>query len=309
MLVPNLREYPAIEPLPRHSEDVDRAPTPAPGGLSLASLISALTLVGLIGGLGYGGHALLRDLQRVGFESMPRAPKLFAEAALIAPPAVDWARAAEVQPAARKWEAVFLTAPPAATPPALPGRDGPISAIDPETSGLFASARAGASDSARPPREAESRGLAGPGFRTPDGPNGGMRITLSPEAAAVAEPALSAALSAAPTSVVLHATDEVWVRVRDGEAVIYEGILPPGGQYELPDRVTEPLLRAGNAGALYVLVNGTPYGPAGSSTAVLKNVSLRAENVAGRMRQASAMAVCSDVNGMPLLRTAANVGR
>ncbi len=74
----------------------------------------------------------------------------------------------------------------------------------------------------------------------------------------------------------------------------------------MPDRVAEPLLRAGNAGALYVLVNGTPYGPAGTSAAVLKNMSLRAENVTGQLRQASAMAVCSDLEGLPSLRTATN---
>lgn len=269
---------------------------PAPARLgarvSLGALTSVLALVGLMAGLGYGGYALLQDIQRVGFAPLPQAPEIIADAPLIAPPVVEAALIARPEAAVYEGDGVLLAAAPAELPPpVLPSRDGPISAINPETSGLFAPARAAA---AEVPLE-----LAGaPGaMRTPDGPNGGFRISLSPEEAALAEPALAAARPAAPPKVVLHATDEAWVRVRDGEAVIYEGILPPGGRYEVPERVVEPVLRAGNAGALYVLVDGAAYGPAGTSAAVLKNLSLKPGDITARLPQASAEAIAGGTDG------------
>jgi hypothetical protein len=275
---------------------------PAPARLgarvSLGALTSALALVALIGGLGYGGYALLQDIQRVGFAPLPQAPEIMSEAPLIAPPAVEGTLAAGPDPSAYERDGILLAAAPAELPPpALPGRDGPISAIDPDTSGLFAPARAAA---AEPPARMEGQRASGPGFGTPDGPNGGFRVRLSPEEAALAEPVLAAALKAAPPKVVLHATGEAWIRVRDGEAVLFEGTLPPGGQYEVPRRVQTPLLRAGNAGALYVLVNDTPYGPVGSSAAVLKNMSLLAADITGRVPEATATAIRTGPDGQTL---------
>ncbi|HUF85841.1 MAG TPA: RodZ domain-containing protein [Thermohalobaculum sp.] len=284
---------------------------PAPARLgarvSLGALTSALALVGLIAGLGYGGYALLQDIQRVGFAPLPQGPEIVADAPLIAPPPVEAPLAARPDAAAYEGDGVLLAAAPAELPPpVLPARDGPISAIDPATSGLFAPARAAAAERAAEP-SAGGGGLSG--SRSPDGPNGGMRITLSPEEAELAEPLLAAALPPAPPRVVLHATAEAWIRVRDGEAVIFEGTLPPGGQYEVPGRVGTPLLRAGNAGALYVLVNGAPYGPVGSSAAVLKNLSLRAEDITGHMPAASAAAIPAGPDGEPLRRAEASMAQ
>lgn len=275
---------------------------PAPARLgarvSLGGLTSALALLGLIGGLGYGGYALLQDIQRVGFAPLPQAPEIIAEAPLIAPPAVEGTLTAGPDASAYERDGILLAAAPAELPPpALPGRDGPISAIDPDTSGLFAPSRAAAAEM---PVSAEEQRGSEPGFRSPDGPNGGFRLTLSPEEAALAEPVLTAALSAAPPKVVLHATEEAWIRVRDGEAVIFEGTLPPGGQYEVPRRVQAPFLRAGNAGALYVLVNDTPYGPVGTSTAVLKNLSLLAADITGGVPEATAAAIRIGPDGQAL---------
>ena len=93
---------------------------------------------------------------------------------------------------------------------------------------------------------------------------------------------------AGPLKVIIHATGEAWIRVRDGPAVIFEGTLPADGRFELPERMTEPLLRAGNARAVYVLVDGASYGPLGSSTRLVKNVSLRAADIKSRFPRASA---------------------
>ena len=305
MRVPNLREHPSVISLPESAGDgaelansrVAVRPAPArPGGrISLGFLTSVLALAGLLGGLGYGAHALLEDLQRVGFAPLPLAPEIFATAPLLRAPAMDWVRPPDSGLAAYEWDGIQ---PPAA-PAGLPGRDGPISYIDPETSGVFAPRRAAAAATPRAPT---------PSSHVPDGPNGGMRITLSPDEAALAEPVLATARAAAP-KVVLHATDETWIRVREGEAVIFEGILQPGGQYEVPGRARAPLLRTGNAGALFALLDGAPYGPIGSSSVVLRNASLRAEDIAGQVLVASHWVFPHGSGGDSLRRADAGVAR
>ncbi len=297
---------------------------PAPARLgtrvSLGALTSALALVALIAGLGYGGYALLQDLQRVGFAPASLAPAAFAEASLIAPPAVGRVPVDRAGAPGSDWEHVFAaSASVGLRPPEMPTRDGPISAIDPESSGLFAPSRVRDSAAETPKRadrpetagrrgEADTPRTAVAGIASPDGPNGGQRVRLSPAEAALAEPVL-ASLKAGPPKVVLQATDEAWVRVRDGEAVIFEGILPPGGQYEIPERVAAPLLRAGNAGALYVLVDDRPYGPVGDSAVVLKNMSLLPGDIAGHVPQATAEAILTGPDGETLRRAEADVAQ
>lgn len=306
MRVPNLREHSSVMPLPecagRGAELAEPhvAARPAPprlgGRISLGSLTSVLALAGLIGGLGYGAHALLLDLQRVGFAPLPLAPEIFATTPLLRSPAMDWVRPPDSGLAAYEWDGILLAAAPAG----LAGRDGPISYIDPETTGVYAPRHAAA---AATPRDQT------PDFRVPDGPNGGMRITLSPDEAALVEPVLATARVAAPPKVVLHATDETWIRVRDGEALIFEGILPPGGQYQVPDRADAPLLRTGNAGALFALLDGTPYGPIGSSSVVLRSMSLRAGDIAGQVPEAIHWAIRPGSGGDTLRRAEASVGQ
>lgn len=308
MRVPNLSESPYITPptgcaccrpkLTRSRVTVRPAPARVGGPISLGSLTSALVLAGLIGGLGYGAHALLQDLQRAGFAPLPLAPEIFASAPRLTPPHVDSTRARDPGLPAYGW--AWDGIPLAVAPAALPGRDGPISDIDPETAGVYAPRHAGVGRAAQSPSS---------GVRIPDGPNGGMRITLSPDEAALAEPTLATAREAAPPKVVLHATDKTWIRVRDGEAVIFEGILQPGDQYEVPDRARAPLLRTGNAGALFALLDGTNYGPVGSSSVVLKNMSLRAADLSGRLTEATPTAIRPGFGGDILRQAEASLGQ
>ncbi len=257
---------------------VRSAPARLSARISLGGLTSALAMLGLIAGLGYGGYALLQDIQRVGFAPLPEAPKVVAEAPLIGAPPVEGSMLRRPDANAYQGDGVLAAIAPAElAPPALLTRDGPISAIDPATSGLFRD---------RDPTRDQTLS------------NGPVTAeTGDEEIFADADPVLAEtepaeAVPAGPPKVIIHATDTAWIRVSDvNAAVIFQGILAAGEWYEIPEQFTAPVLRAGNAGAIYVLVDGAPYGPLGSSGAVVKNLSLRAADIERRVPQANAEAI------------------
>ncbi|MHA1527420.1 MAG: helix-turn-helix domain-containing protein [Alphaproteobacteria bacterium] len=262
---------------------VKSAPARLSARISLGGLTSALAMLGLIAGLGYGGYALLQDIQRVGFAPLPEAPEVVAKAPLISPPALEGGLLRRPDANAYQGDGVLAAIAPAELPPpALPARDGPISAIDPATSGLFR-------DRDHDPAYSNGPAMAEEELSAEDE---AIFAAVADAKPVKAETMVAAVAPAGPPKVIIHATDAAWIRVRDGDAaVIFEGTLAAGERFEIPARFTEPVLRAGNAGALYVLVDGAPYGPVGSSDRVVKNLSLRAADIERRIPQASAAAI------------------
>jgi len=84
-----------------------------------------------------------------------------------------------------------------------------------------------------------------------------------------------------PARIVIKATAESWVQVRDGDSVVSVRTLRPGESYRVPDR-PGLTMRTGNAGALEISVDGRvvpAVGPPGRS----RNVALDPERLtAGR---------------------------
>jgi hypothetical protein len=266
---------------------VKTAPIRLSARVSLGGLTSVLAMVGLIAGLGYGGYALLQDIQRVGFAPLTEAPEVVSEAPLISPPSVESGLLLRPDAEAYQGGGVLAVAAPAELPPpTLPARDGPISAIDPATSGVF---RDPARD--RDPALAPALALA--------------PATVSPDPMLI-EPMLAETIPSGPPTIVVHATDAAWIRVRDGDdVVVFQGTLAAGGRFEIPQRVTAPLLRAGNAGSVYVLVDGAPYGPVGTSDRVVKNLSLLAADIESRVPQANGETIGAEPDGDTLERAEA----
>ncbi|PKP63189.1 MAG: DUF4115 domain-containing protein, partial [Alphaproteobacteria bacterium HGW-Alphaproteobacteria-8] len=109
-------------------------------GSTLRGLGSLSVLLALVGGLGYGAWALLENIQRVEFAPAPQAPDAFsavpdldamtrvARAGAVPAPIIDAAALAAVY------------AMQEVAPPRLELRDGPISALDPARSGVYAGA-------------------------------------------------------------------------------------------------------------------------------------------------------------------------
>ena len=271
------------------------APARRNARISLGGLTSVLAMLGLIAGLGYGGYALLQNIQRVGFAPLPEAPEVIAEAPLISLPWVESGFLRRPNANAYQSDGVLATtAPSELLPPVLPDRDGPISAIDPATSGLFRD---------RDP----ARDLVLSNGLSPTDTERSVEGEALLAAIADGKPVVSGAklVPAGLAKVIVHATDTAWIQVRDGEAVVFQGTLAAGGQYEVPERITAPLLRAGNAGSVYVVIAGAPYGPLGSPHGVVKNLSLHAADVGLQVPQASTEAIRIDLDDDSLQSTEA----
>jgi cytoskeletal protein RodZ len=212
---------------------------------------SVLVLLLLIGGIGYGGWSVLREVQRVQVAPVEQAPSVVAAidplgnigVAPAAPSDMAAAPAETVLPAAPTAEALGrLYRPQALEVPQMVARDGPIGTIVPD------------------------RGEAGTlvAADTPAQPSG----TSSP-VRVVAE--------AAP-AVEIVAVSPSWVRVRAADGtVLFEKVLDAGETYVVPQAEVPPTLRAGNSGSVYFMVKGQAFGPAAPGAQVVNNIALSPE--------------------------------
>lgn len=112
-------------------------------------------------------------------------------------------------------------------------------------------------------------------------------VAAAPSAAAAAAPG-AAAPSAPPATagnrIVLRATSDAWVEVRDrpGRTVLISRILKAGEAFPVPDRPGLTLL-TGNAGGIEVIVDGRTLAPLGRPGTVKRNVALDADQLRGTL--------------------------
>ncbi len=236
--------------------------------VGLRGLGSVAALGALVIGLGYGGWSLLQDLQRLGFAPLPTAPEVLVAAPELPNPAEGGfagAPAASPEATPRVSLAAIYAAQEAPPPPAPTPRDGPISSIDPRRAGVFALPAAEPALTAAPSAIAATVASAEP---APE-----VMIAAADDGA---EPPIAQDQGGAPMrGVDVLALEDAWIRVRDGERrTLFTGILGPGERFSLPEGAEEPELRAGNAGAVYILVDGAAFGPLGSGPDVARRVNL-----------------------------------
>lgn len=226
---------------------------PKPGAARHLAALGPLTvLVAVVLGIGYGGLSVLKDIQRVEFAPIEQepvvaglGPELVGEAGTAG--FGDSEEVALAANAASLYEKIELEIP------VVEPRDGPIFAIATN----------------EPPAMTET----------------GEMLTadeiLIPEAVLVAT-ADTPVVSQTPhiPDVTVVATEEAWVRLYypDG-TIVFEKILAAGEQYALEESSENLLLRAGNATAVYVMVDDKPYGPLSGSGAVVKNVSVQPDQL------------------------------
>jgi len=226
-------------------------------GIEPGAVGSVAVLLALIGVIGFGGWSVLQEIQKVDF-----APVEQNTAVLDSLPDFDAVEAADASGAGLNTppstEALDrLYRPQALDVPVMVARDGPISTLDPrKVGGLAAPTRPQA------PMIAHTTALP-PSLAVPQGDANSGTVQV---------------LAADAPEVMIFAVRPSWVRVQAADgSVIFEKILDAGEQYVLPKTENPPLLRSGNAGAVYFAVNGTAYGPAGDGPSVVKNIALSQE--------------------------------
>ena len=238
-------------------------------GFEPRAIGSIIVLLALITGIGYGGWAVLQEVQKVRFTPIEQTPEVLAEidplAGASAP--LDGSDDSGVTRPISVDAFDRLYRPEALDVPVMVARDGPIAAIDPDTMGALApSGDLRFLAGAEPPRP-DNLPYAVPGGASDSGDVAVLDAeTLLPPVQVVE--------GTSPT-VALLAVRPSWVRVTGADGtVIFEKILNAGEQFDVPLTEEPATLRAGNAGSLYFAVNGATYGPAGTGPDVIKNVLL-----------------------------------
>lgn len=238
------------------------------------ALGSTAVLLALIGFIGYGGWAVLQEVQRVQFTPVDQTPGVASNVdSLSADNSLASADNSGALGLDRPSDAALdrLYRPQALDVPVLTARDGPIASLDPGPSGAPATTTRPVPD-----RQPVALAQATPA-RLPS--IGGDRLG-TPIGQPVAQPDDTGQVRVVADNaaeVVMFAVRPSWVRVKAADGtVLFEKILDAGETYVLPRTEEPPTLRAGNAGSVYFSVNGQTYGPSGSGPSVVKNVSLGA---------------------------------
>jgi len=210
-----------------------------------------LVVVALIAGLIFGGWTLLKDIQRVDIAPVEQSPVVldtveFAGFADAADSAFTESTVGQTMDLNRLYSNRALSVP-VVTP-----RDGPIGAIVPQ---------------------AATVALAAP-VETPEAAIVAAVETL----AEIGNPQVT--LAEKTPLISLFAQQEAWVRVSAADgSILFEKLLGAGEEYTLPERAEVSSLRAGNAGHLFLMVDGQVFGPVNGTNGVARNVSLAAADI------------------------------
>jgi hypothetical protein len=209
---------------------------------------SVLVLLAVAGAIGFGAWTVLQEVQRVTLSPVDQAPVVVTQIDPLQSAGNGAAITAAIDP-------VATGAAPSATPaptrldrlyaarplevPVMEARDGPIAAINPGTNGVLGDQMPGVAD-----RAAE----------------------------------LVKVLADVSAPVEVFAVRPSWVKVSSADGkVIFEAILNAGERYVVPALDAAPLLRSGNSGSVYFLVEGQTFGPASPGANVVKNIPLSPE--------------------------------
>ncbi len=216
-----------------------------------------LVIIALIAGLIFGGWTLLKDIQRVEIAPVEQSPVVLDTVEF-----AGFAGAADRETLDRSAEQAMdlnrLYSNRALSVPVVTPRDGPIGAINPQVASSFAAPVAPAPEA--PAAEEEAL------------------VAEVETAAEIGNPQVTVARNDPKIS--LFAQQEAWVRVSAADgSVLFEKLLAAGEEYTLPQRAEVSSLRAGNAGNLYLMIDGQVFGPVNGTNGVARNVSLAAADI------------------------------
>ena len=217
---------------------------------SFSGLFSLTALLVLILGLGYGGVTVLNEVQKVNLSPINQSPSVQS----ISSTSIDEnsffndfdsnntniASNSDLEEFYRPTELVL---------PLMTPRDGPISAIDPALSGVYVE------DKNSVISKSNQEDI--------------IEVKKNPQVIEEDQP-----------SVYVVAQKPAWVRIYEPNGnILFENILDTGQRYEVPQSAKTAMLRAGNSGSVYLMIDNNFYGPLGTATGVAKKVNLRAETI------------------------------
>jgi hypothetical protein len=213
--------------------------------IDLRALFSSLVLINLVGLLGYGAYTVVQKIQQVEMAPVDQPPYVTSDLDPLlskseALERTDW------QPGREDKVARFYQ-PQVLVSPILTPRDGPISSLNPNEQGALIAQESLVFD----------------------------EITVTPDPLKQTVQLVEAS----PNRIQLVSSEGVWLRVRDAAgSVLFEKVMDAKVPFDVP-LTEEPAVvsRAGNSGALFFLVNGLLYGPAGNGGNTVKNIELSPE--------------------------------
>ncbi|OED48899.1 4-hydroxy-3-methylbut-2-en-1-yl diphosphate synthase [Rhodobacteraceae bacterium (ex Bugula neritina AB1)] len=229
--------------------------------IELRAVGSLMVLVGLIGGITYGGWAVLKEVQQVQFAPVDQTPAVLADLDPLNSAVLEIVEGSQ-DPAAEALDRLYR--PQALDVPVLVARDAPISTLDPTMLGNFAApdvSMVSLAEASLPLGGAER--LQAEGLQVPQ------------------------VLAEASPGVEMVAVRPSWVQVTAADgSVILETIMDAGQRFQVPVTEDAPKLRTGESSAIYFAVNGAHFGPVGARGQVTKNVELSTDAITGRFELA-----------------------
>ena len=217
---------------------------------SFSGLFSLTALLVLILGLGYGGVTVLNEVQKVNLSPINQPPSVqsISSTSIDENSFFDDVESNNTNIASNSALEEFYR-PTELVLPLMTPRDGPISAIDPAISGVYVE------DKNSVISEINQEDI--------------IQVKKNPQ---VIEEDLP--------SVYVVAQKPAWVRIYEPNGnILFENILDTGQRYEVPQSAQTAMLRAGNSGSVYLMIDNNFYGPLGTATGVAKKVNLRAETI------------------------------
>lgn len=260
-------------------------PEPFWRSMDYGAVGSVAVVLALVLGLGFGGWTVLKEVQRVQLAPADQPPEVMAELDPVIANAVprmdsvelganlptvrgaDDVNAQTVLPGDTAQGVVRSYQPEALDAPIMVSRDGPIGAIRPVQEQVL------------PDDISQAVGLA-------------LNNAAAPEIQVLRE---------GPPQLEVLAVRPSWIRVRAADGtVLFEKVLDAGERYTVPQTEEPAILRAGNSGSVYLLVDGQPYGPTAPGAQVVDRIALTPEAVTESFSTA-------DLSGDQDLRSFVNV--
>ena len=217
---------------------------------SFSGLFSLTALLVLILGLGYGGVTVLNEVQKVNLSPINQPPSVqsISSTSIDENSFFDDVESNNTKIESNSALEEFYR-PTELVLPLMTPRDGPISAIDPAISGVYVE------DKNSVISEINQEDI--------------IQVKKNPQVIKEDLP-----------SVYVVAQKPAWVRIYEPNGnILFENILDTGQRYEVPQSAQTAMLRAGNSGSVYLMIDNNFYGPLGTATGVAKKVNLRAETI------------------------------